>query len=114
VQIALPTKNAPRTKRFEATIDSGASRCLFHASIFIGLDIEKGQVEETFGISGPARQYLHEIALYIPGGVVTIHAGFSDDLPLAGLLGMNGFFEYFTVTFDPVGQLCILDRLHQA
>ena len=50
VNIALPSKNAPpRTKRFEAVIDSGASRCIFHASIgrFIGLEIEEGTVEET-------------------------------------------------------------------
>ena len=54
VSIALTTKNAPRTKRFEAVIDSGASRCIFHESLgrFIGLDIEKGTMEETLSVNG--------------------------------------------------------------
>jgi hypothetical protein len=44
VHLALPHPNAPRTKRFEAVIDSGASRCIFHADIgrFLGLDMKKG------------------------------------------------------------------------
>jgi len=90
VNIALPAKNAPRTKRFEAVIDSGASRCIFHASIgrFIGLEIERGPVEETLGISGVSRTCLHDISLYAPGGIVNIRAGFSEDLPIAGLLGI--------------------------
>jgi hypothetical protein len=60
VNIALPSRNAPRTKRFEAVIDSGATRCIFHASIgrFIGLEIERGEVEETLGINGVSRTYL--------------------------------------------------------
>jgi hypothetical protein len=116
VNIALPAKNAPRTKRFEAIIDSGASRCIFHASIgrFIGLEIEKGVIEDTLGINGVSRTYLHEISLYVPGGVVNVQAGFSDDLPIAGLLGMNGFFDRFRVTFDPTAQRCEIDRLFLA
>ncbi len=116
VNIALPAENAPRTKRFEAIIDSGASRCMFHASIgrFIGLDIEKGEVEDTAGITGDARTYLHDIPLYIPGGPLVIRAAFSEELPTAGLLGMNGFFEHFRVTFDPTGKRCELERIYQA
>ena len=52
--------------------------------------------------------------LYIPGGPVTIKAGFKDNLPIAGLLGMSGFFEHFNVTFDPRGQVCILERVYKA
>lgn len=50
VNIGLPAKNAPRSKRFDAIIDSGASACLFHASIgrAIGLDIEKGTNDDGF------------------------------------------------------------------
>ena len=79
VNIVLPAKNSPRTKRLECVIDSGASRCVFHASIgrAHGLDIEKGAVEETLGIAGPSRTHIHEISLYAPGGPVTIRAGFS-------------------------------------
>ena len=31
---------------------------------------------------------------------MTIHASFQEDLSIAGLLGMNGFFEHFTVTCE--------------
>ncbi len=116
INIALPSKNAPRTKRFEAVIDSGASRCIFHASIgrFIGLEIEKGTIEEALGINGTSRNYLHDIVLFAPGGVINIRAGFSEDLPIAGLLGMNGFFDLFKVTFDPTAQECEIERIFLA
>ena len=116
VNVALPAKKAPRTKRFEAIIDSGASRCLFHSSLgrFIGLDITKGTLEETLGISGASKTYLHEISLYVPGGPVNVMAGFSDDLPVAGLLGMSGFFDHFKVIFDPTAQACEIERIFLA
>jgi hypothetical protein len=116
VNIALPEKNAPRSKRFEAIIDSGASLCQFQAGIgkALGLDIEKGELREVMGISGPSRMYIHEISLYIPGGPIKAKAGFSDELPVLGLLGMNGFFEHFNITFDPIGLRCLLERLYQA
>lgn len=94
---------------------------MFHASIgrFIGLDVEsldveKGEMEETAGISGNTPTYLHDIMLYIPGGQVIIRAAFSDQLPTAGLLGMNGFFEHFKVAFDPTAKQCSLERIYQA
>jgi hypothetical protein len=104
VQISNPAKHSPPTKRFEALLDSGASRCLFHSNFgtAIGLDIEKGEVEETVGVSGkPTITYLHPISLHVMGSIIKITAGFSDDLPLGGLLGRAGFFENFKVTFDP-------------
>jgi hypothetical protein len=116
VQISLLEKNAPRTKRFEAYIDSGASRCLFHSSIgeAIGLDINAGRIEETIGVSGKkSRIYLHDICLHAPGGPIVIHAGFSDGLPCAGLLGMDGFFQHFRVVLDPIANECQLERVHK-
>jgi hypothetical protein len=104
VQIANPAKHSPPSKRFEAVVDSGASRCIFHANIgtAIGLDIKKGEIEETVGVSGkPTITYLYSISLYVDGGIIRIRAGFAQDLPLAGLLGRQGFFEHFKITFDP-------------
>lgn len=62
------------------------------------------------GIGGSESVYLREVLLYIPGGPVVITAGFKKGLPLAGLLGMNGFFEHFRVTFDTVSKVCELER----
>jgi len=116
VQLALPLPNSPRTKRFEAYIDSGASRCLFHGDFarHLGIDLSGCKTEDTISIGGKETTYLHEISLYIPGGPVTITAGFKDNLPVAGLLGMNGFFEHFRVTFDPIGECCELERIYKA
>jgi len=89
---------------------------MFHAEIgrFIGLDIKAGILEKTNGIGGLTDSYLHDITLYIPGGPVQVKAAFKEDLPVAGLLGMNGFFEHFTVTFDAAGQFCQLDRHYRS
>jgi hypothetical protein len=105
VQIANPARHSPPTKRFEALIDSGASRCIFHSSLglAIGLDVKKGEVEETLGVSGqPTITYLHNVSLYVSVGIIkSIQAGFTEKLPVGGLLGRLGFFEYFKITFDP-------------
>ena len=104
VQIGNPAKHSPPSKRFEALIDSGASRCIFHASIgkAIGFDLEKGEKEETVGISGKSSViYLHTVSLYIAAQIITIKAGFSYDIPLAGVLGRMGFFDKFRIVFDP-------------
>lgn len=116
VNLALPARNSPRSKRFEALIDSGASRCIFHTSIgkALGLDIEKGDPENTLGVNGISRVYVHNVSLYAPSGIIAIRAGFSHELPLAGLLGMNGFFEQFRVLFDPTFEGFELDRVFLA
>jgi hypothetical protein len=103
VQISNPAKHSPPCRKFEGVIDSGASICLFHASIGrgIGINIEKGEPDKTMGISGVATDiFVHTVSLHVLGSMFKIKAGFSDDLPLAGLLGRLGFFEHFKITFD--------------
>jgi hypothetical protein len=116
INLALPLPNAPRTKRFEAIIDSGASRCLFHADIAknLGIDLKSGIKEDINGIGGLEETWLHDVHLYVPGGVVKILAGFKENLSVAGLLGMNGFFEYFNVTFNSALLQCSLERIYHA
>jgi hypothetical protein len=117
INISLPGKNAPRSKRFEAIIDSGACRCTFHSGIgkAIGLEVDKGEVEETYGVSGePTTVHLHDIHLHAPGGIIPIRAAFTEKLPVAAILGMDGFFNHFRVTFDPTAQRCELERIYQA
>ncbi len=116
VQIALPGKNAPRTKRFEAVIDSGASRCLFHSdfAVHMGIDLQKCEIELTHGIGGEENTFVHDVTLYIPGGPVLVKAGFKDKLPVPGLLGMTGFFEPFNVTFNWAAKTCYLECLSRA
>lgn len=116
VQIAEAKPNSPRTKRFEAVIDSGATRCLFHADIgrHLGLNIRAGIREVTNGIGGQEEVWLHKIRLYIPGGPVDITAGFKENLPVSGLLGTAGFFEHFKITFEGDVKQCTLERIYYA
>ena len=113
VSLAVAGGHSPRTKRFEAIIDSGASRCLFHADIgrFLGLNLEAGRRERTQGIGGPEETWIHQLSLFIPGGPVPIFAAFKENLPIAGLLGMNGFFEHFNISFLARDLICDLERL---
>lgn len=104
MQIGNPAKHSPPTKRFEALIDSGATYCIFHHDIgkAVGFDIEKGEKEETVGVSGkPSVIYLHNISLFVLGGMIRIRGAFSREIPVAGVLGRKGFFEHFKITFDP-------------
>ncbi len=81
----------------------------------MGFEIEKGELEEPVGISGETSKfYLHDVSLYAPGGVIRTRAGFSDELPVAGILGMHGFFEHFRVTFDSHARELILERIFHA
>jgi hypothetical protein len=89
---------------------------LFDADIaaLLGLDLYSGTRQRNLGISGFEETWLHRISLYIPGGAVTITAAFKENLEVAGLLGMSGFFEHYTITFDSVAEVCLLDRHYRA
>jgi hypothetical protein len=107
VRISNPAKASLSTKPFEAVIDSGSSFCLFHSALgkAIGLDVESGELDETMGVSGaPTAIYRHTVSLHFLGNLFKIQAGFTQQLPLAGLLGRSGFFEHFKITFDPSSQ----------
>jgi len=71
-------------------------------------------MESTTGIGGREVTYLHDLTLYIPGGQTKIKAGFKEALPVAGLLGMNGFFEHFKIVFDGPAECYTLERIFKA
>ncbi len=76
--------------------------------------MSSGVREITNGIGGPEEVWLHDVHLYIPGGMVRIKAGFKDNLPLSGLLGTSGFFEHFRITFEGDTKQCVLERVYYA
>jgi hypothetical protein len=103
LRISNPAKHSPPSRPFEAIVDTGASRCIFHSQIgrSLGFDIEKGEEEGTVGVSGQiTKLYLHKVSIYVMGGIITVTAGFSDDIPLAGLLGRRGFLDHFKFSYD--------------
>jgi hypothetical protein len=76
--------------------------------------LKSGIREVTNGIGGAEEVWLHDVTLYIPGGPITITAGFKEGLPVLGLLGMSGFFEHFDIFFDSTLMQVTLDRVHRA
>ena len=66
------------------------------------------------GISGEQIVWVHSVLLFVVGGAIRIEASFQEDLPIHGLLGMEGFFEHFVVTFDGLARECQLDRIYRA
>ena len=93
------------SKRFEAVVDSGSAVCLFHADIGkpLGLQLKDGERSSLGGVIGGVRGevYFHKIKLKVLADIIPITAGFSEHLSVAAILGRHGFFEHFTITFDP-------------
>ena len=68
------------------------------------------------GVGGRTEVWIHPVSLFVGTQVLQINAAFSGALPVAGLLGRSGFFEYFRITFDPGGDPpgLELERVHKA
>jgi hypothetical protein len=115
VQFSLPKERSTPVDRYECIIDSGATNCLFHADIArrLGLVLTSGARQWTNGIGGLEETWLHDVMLHLPGGPVRVTAGFKDNLSVAGLLGMRGFFEHFNVSFDSGLKECTLERIYR-
>jgi hypothetical protein len=97
----------------QCIVDSGASFCVFHASVAdrLGIRLESGEPSVIVGVGGSRKIWLHKVRLHLLGGEVEQTVGFDRNLPVGGLLGMNGFFEHFRVTFDGAARVCELERL---
>lgn len=102
-------RGALLTSTFEAIVDSGSFDCLFHADIAaaIGIkDLTTGTAKVSGGVVGGVQMttYGHEIRLSIGSDNFKIEAYFASNLPIAALLGRNGFFDKYIVTLDPTGE----------
>lgn len=94
-----------KTKRLEAYVDSGAPTCLFHSAVgkALGMKVEEGTEGPLGGVIGGVQKKVdyHDIKLELFGQMLSVRAGFSDFLSVAAILGRSGFFDSFTITFDP-------------
>lgn len=103
IRVSIGRRHAGRTRPFEAMIDSGAADCMFHASVLsaLGIKLDAGRKERRGGIGGTQDVWVHPVQLFVGMDLFSIEAAFSPSLPVGGLLGRKGFFEYYKVTFDP-------------
>ncbi len=108
------------SKRFEAVVDSGSGVCLFHADIGkqLGLKLKDRERGDLGGVIGGSKSdvYYHKIKLKVMADIIPITAGFSEKLVVAAILGRHGFFEHYTVTFDPCSSRpgLTVERVHKA
>jgi hypothetical protein len=97
--------NHSETKRFEALVDSGAASCLFHAKIgrALGMKVETGKEGPLGGVlaNKKGKLFFHDVKIKWMGHMINIYAGFSDELSTLAILGRNGFFDNFSIAFDP-------------
>jgi hypothetical protein len=109
-----------KSKRLDALVDSGAVTTYFHSDVgrSIGLKVETGEVGELRGVvaGAIATVYYHKVQLCLFEHIVSIKAGFYDQMGCAGILGRHGFFEHFSVMFDPSNTPPGLEitRIHRA
>ena len=119
MKVSIIIGHAP-SKRFEAIVDSGSAICLFHANIgkALGLKLKDGEPGTLGGVVGGAvgEVYYHKIKLKLLADIIPITAGFSEKLGAAAILGRHGFFEHYTVTFDPCNNppSLVVERFHRA
>lgn len=94
-------------KTFLMLVDSGADYCIFDKDVakFLGISVKDGELEKTTGIGGSMDiYYFDNIWINVGGHQTNTRAGFIDGQLLngkiAGILGRQGFFEYFKVCID--------------
>lgn len=103
--IPIRLRLGERAVRVEAIVDSGSHCCLFHSRVgeLLGLDVGSG-VRDT--LSGALRSpqsevYYHRLWMDVAGERLSVLAGFTQDALQPALLGRDGFFDHFRVTFNP-------------
>jgi hypothetical protein len=88
-----------------AVVDSGSPYCLFQADIanFFHIDLTKAPTGSMGGIIGGPQDvtYFHKIRLQVENNwTFEVTGAFLKKLAVPIILGRNGFFDRFQVTFD--------------
>jgi hypothetical protein len=106
LRVRLGYKHTTSPRVF-AYVDSGSPYCLFKIGLadLIGLDPKKDPVftDELKGVVEGATDtvYFHKVKLLFDAGhQIQVVAGFAKGLSTQAILGRNGFFDHFKVTFD--------------
>ncbi len=105
-----------RAIRYGALVDSGAAFCMIDGLIgeHLGVNVRAGVKEKFGGVEegAGAVAYFHTISMRIGNVEAAVNVGFSYDIAHHGfgLLGQNGFFDRFAVTFDLLKDEIILKK----
>ena len=103
---AIPVTLLSKGKRIEiyTIIDSGSEVSLFDKELAKRLGINyrlTKDIRYMGGVSGRLLVYVHQLDISIGGRTFPCKIGFSDERTTShNLLGRQGFFENFKITFD--------------
>src|SRR5260370_31952312 len=105
VRLGHAQKHAKPSPRFYAYVDSGSPYCMFKCEFatLLGINPEQGFTDEIGGIIPGSTEpiYFHKVKLHVESDwIIEITAGFMKKLTATGILGRNGFFDHFKITFD--------------
>jgi hypothetical protein len=94
-----------RAVRVEGIVDSGSQCCLFHWRVgeLLGIDVGGGIRDTILGAlqSPQSEVFYHRLRMDVGGERLSVLAGFTRDALQPCLLGREGFFDQFRVTFNP-------------
>ena len=98
----------------DALVDSGANISVFREEIAECLEIviEDGEEILLQGLGGRIVGYIHELNVRVDDDEFPCKVVFSKELTVGlNILGREGFFEYFQVTFNERGKEIILEKI---
>lgn len=102
-----------RFVQYQALLDSGADYNVFHADIadYLGIDLTKGKTIRITGIGGDSiKGYQHKVEIKIGINLIKTTIVFSRQIPnnATAVLGNQGFFDHFTVTFNYKNEVILI------
>jgi predicted aspartyl protease len=94
-----------RFVQYQALLDTGADYNVFHADIaeYLGIKLTKGKAMRIIGIGGDSlKGYQHQVSIKVGKNLVKTSIIFSRNIPsnATAVLGNQGFFNHFQVTFN--------------
>ena len=102
--ITVVLRYQDKKQKLFTLVDSGADVCLFPKDVadILGIDIKNGAMVFITGIGGGQIPfYFHEVEILLGEYQVKTKVGFSNShIGVSGILGQQGFFDNFIVSFD--------------
>lgn len=103
--IPIVVRNGQKKEKVFALVDSGADACLFPAGLAerLGIDIRNGARHDFLGIGASKTSFFfHPVEILFGKYQVRTKVGFStsQNIGAGGILGQQGFFNHFVVSFD--------------
>lgn len=101
--ISIRLEYKGQSYKHEVLVDSGSDLCLFHADMteVLGIDLAECDLKYIGTVAGSSPFYMHDVIIKVGEVNKKITAGFIHGMPNSyGIVGLQGFFDSFTTTFD--------------